>query len=460
MGIFDIFKNQKEEKSKSSKIKSLVLSNDELDFEGQFGETLHLLEKTNDNYFITGKAGTGKSTLLKCFKEASSKKIICLAPTGIAAINIGGQTIHSFFGFPPRALNEDDIYEKADKTLYKAIDTLIIDEISMVRADLLDAVDQFLCLNRVDSLPFGGVQVLFFGDIFQLQPVVRTIEEQKFFSSFYKSPYFFDAKVFDNLNYKIIDLKKVFRQKDPNFINILDSVRLNKIDNTQLTIINSRYQPNFLHTNSNQYITLTSTNQLATDINEYHLNLIVEEEFSFLAKIEGDFEKRSYPTDAVLSLKKGAQIMFVKNDFGKRWVNGTIGKISNIGDDFIEASVVENGHEYIYSVGQENWEIRRYRYDPNINKLSADIVGIFTQYPLKLAWAITIHKSQGLTFDNIVIDLGRGAFAHGQTYVALSRCTNLEGIILEKKVNWSDIIVDLPVRRFYSARFENYHEII
>ena len=428
---------------------------DSIDLRGNFGRTLELLEGTSDNYFITGKAGTGKSTLLQCFKEISNKSVVCLAPTGIAAVNIGGQTIHSFFKFPPRPLTEEDIYLSRFRDLYQAIDTLIIDEISMVRADLFDAIDKFLRKNRYQaSKPFGGVQIVIFGDIFQLQPVVTTIEEERYFSSYYQSPYFFDSKIYRQLDCRIIELDKVFRQTDIDFINLLDTIRLGNQNHIQLGKINSRYIPGFTSSDQDSTITLTSTNKIASEINKSKLNKIHEREYVFKGLITGRFKGKNLPTEPELRLKKGSQVMFVKNDSGKKWVNGTIGKVHNVGNEFIEVEIIDNDQKFVYSVEQEKWEILKYKFDYQKHKLSTEVIGSFIQYPLKLAWAITIHKSQGLTFDNVVIDMGNGAFAYGQTYVALSRCKKLEGITLKKKISHSDIRVDLPVKRFYESCFQ------
>lgn len=432
---------------------SFAREND-LDLSGDFGNVLDILNNTRKNYFVTGKAGTGKSTLLQVFVNNSNKKIVRLAPTGIAAVNIQGVTIHSFFRFPPRPLSSEDIKLSRHRELYSSLDTIIIDEVSMVRADLMDAIDQFMRINgKHKDKPFGGVQMLFFGDIFQLQPVVASEEEQKYFASYYKSPYFFDAKIFNALAYDIMDLKKVFRQEDKEFIGLLDAVRLESINDSQFSELNNRYIPDYWPSKDDKSITLTSTNKLAADMNEFRLNEISDREFTFMGTIEGEFPKRSLPTEMLLRLKRGAQVMFVKNDSNKRWVNGTIGHIKSIKDDFIEVEVINNGDKYNYPVDIVKWEVLKYKYDYYYHKIITEVVGTFTQYPIKLAWAITIHKSQGLTFDDVIIDLGSGAFAHGQTYVALSRCTNLDGIILKKKIYPSDIIVDYPVKRFYSSRF-------
>ena len=320
----------------------------------------------------------------------------------------------------------------------------------MIRADLMDAIDSFMRLNgkRAD-LPFGGVQMLFFGDIFQLQPVVKGKEQARYFSSYYRSPYFFDAKVFEWFDYEIIDLKRVYRQKDEKFIELLDAVRLGNIGEREIAEINRRYFPGFMPNKEQPYITLTNTNRLAAEMNEYQLGSITFPEHSFLGTIEGEFPRYSLPTEMTLRLKRDAQVMFVKNDRNRRWVNGTIGRIHDLDENHIKVEVSYGDEKYVFPVGIEEWEILKHKYDYHAHTLNTEVVGVFRQYPLKLAWAVTIHKSQGLTFDNVVIDLGSGAFAHGQTYVALSRFTNLDGIILKKRIRKSDIIVDYPVKRFY-----------
>ena len=398
-------------------------------------------------------AGTGKSTLLRHYANESQKRIALLAPTGIAAVNIQGQTIHSFFRFPPEPITSQHIHESRFKELYRALETIVIDEVSMVRADLMDGIDQMLRFNRGRPAdPFGGVQMLFFGDVFQLQPVVASDEEAKYFSSYYPSPYFFDAKVFEDDEFEIIDLQKVFRQKDIGFIGLLDSIRMNRAGNTELLAINSRHRPSLSDDESESMITLASTNVIVAEVNERQLARLTTPQFTYQGKIEGKFLRRSLPTEMNLSLKSGAQVMFVKNDTARRWVNGTIGKIIELAQDHVAVEVEEGGGNFTYDVPIATWEVRKHNLDYASHSITTDIVGSFSQYPLKLAWAVTVHQSQGLTFDDLVVDLGSGAFAHGQTYVALSRCTSFEGLILKTKVRQKDIIVDYAVSDFYRSR--------
>ena len=426
---------------------------DQIDLSGEFGNAFHLVNDSLESHFITGKAGTGKSTLLRHYANESQRRIALLAPTGIAAVNIQGQTIHSFFRFPPEPITSEHIHESRFKELYRALDTIVIDEVSMVRADLMDGIDQVLRLNRGrPGDPFGGVQMLFFGDVFQLQPVVASDEEAKYFSSYYRSPYFFDAKVFDEARFKIIDLQKVFRQKDLGFIGLLDAIRMNRAGDTQLRAINSRHRPNLSDDDSQSRITLASTNDMVAQVNNHHLSRLTSQQFSYLGRIEGKFPRKSLPTEMELRLKSGAQVMFVRNDMAHRWVNGTIGKIVELAEDHIAVQVEEGGGVFTFDVPVATWEVRKHPLDNANHSIRTEVVGSFTQYPLKLAWAVTIHKSQGLTFDDVVVDLGAGAFAHGQTYVALSRCTSFEGLILKTKVRRKDIIVDYAVSDFYRSR--------
>lgn len=417
----------------------------------EFENTFSLLENTNDCVFITGKAGTGKSTLLKYFVANTKKQVVVLAFTGVAALNIGGETIHSFFKFPLRPIMDSDIKERSNREIYKLIDTIVIDEVSMVRVDLLDAIDKFMRVNGRDiSKPFGGIQVVFFGDLFQLSPIVSSPQEAQYLASLYKSHWFFDANVLKSHPYKIIELTKVYRQKDATFITLLDSVRIGHFDNSHLNQINQRFQAKLTENTNSLIITLTSKNDIAAQINQAKLNLLSSPEFTYLGTIEGSFPERALPTDTVLKFKQGAQIMFVRNDVNRRWVNGTIGKIHSLDNDSIYVEITDNGNQSIYQVNIEKWEILKYKFDPIARRLETEVVGSFTQYPLRLAWAITIHKSQGLTFDNVIIDLGSGAFAHGQTYVALSRCTSYEGISLKTRIRRNDIRVDSEVNRYFS----------
>ncbi len=421
-----------------------------LNLSREFIDVLDQIEKTPFSYFITGRAGTGKSTLLQLFRKTSKKRIAVVAPTGIAALNVKGQTIHSFFGFPPKLVDPRELRKRRNHRLYKNIDVLVIDEISMVRADMIDYIDIFLRNNREVSLPFGGVQLLLFGDLFQLPPVVSSSFEKQYFSSHYPSPYFFSAFAFNNsgFQYHMIELRHVYRQEERNFINLLDNIRLNHIDYDDLAELNSRHvNPE----NDIKYLlTLTSTNSIANSINSRELNTLSTESFKYLSKISGNFSERNLPTDTILTLKKGAQVMFVKNDHQKQFVNGSIGQVSYLDNDIIKVIIEDiHGYEKEIEVVPHDWEMIKYEYNTDTNKLESKVTGVFTQYPLKLAWAITIHKSQGKTFDKIIVNLGRGAFEHGQTYVALSRCRTLNGIYLSKPITFKDILVDERVREYY-----------
>jgi ATP-dependent exoDNAse (exonuclease V) alpha subunit len=413
------------------------------------------LEKTDRSLFVTGKAGTGKSTLLQLFRNTTHKKVVVLAPTGVAALNVQGQTIHSFFGFPPRIITPSEANRKVARKdqlrLYRNLDVLIIDEISMVRADIMDGIDIFLRVNRENYRPFGGVQVVFFGDLFQLPPVVtRDPVESAYFRDYYASAYFFSAKVFQEVDFKMetLELRKVYRQESRHFLRLLEAVRTNKIDYDDLEDLNERHQPNF--TASEGYITLSARNITAEKINQRELLQLSEPEFSFIATVQGSFDPALYPTDFGLRLRKGAQVMFVRNDLEERqFVNGTIGKIHVIDRDNIVVETEDiDGKKRKIQVSKAQWEIIRYK-STATGSLETESVGSFTQYPLKLAWAITIHKSQGKTFDKLLLDLGGGAFEHGQLYVALSRCRTLEGIVLRQKIRFQDVITDERVVDYY-----------
>lgn len=437
---------------------SVLASGEALDVSGEFKQAYELLNNSSKNFFVTGKAGTGKSTLLRYFVENTHKTVAIVAPTGIAAINVGGFTINSFFMFKPQALREEDIqrvYTRGD--LYTSLDTLIIDEISMVRSDMMNGIDKFLRLNRGKSGPFGGVQVIAFGDVFQLPPVVTTKEETKYMEDYFGSKYFFDAPVFRKHHIHAINLKKVFRQKDKEFIELLDSVRMEKATAKQLEKFNERHIPDFTPPEDEFYITLSSRKKDAGAINKQQLGLLDEELFEHEAVITGQFKASAYPTSKHLQLKPGAQVMFVKNDTDKRWVNGTIGRVDRIDDETVYVAIVseDSGVEQVVDVGLETWEVIGYDYDKESKKLTVIVVGTFKQYPLRLAWAITIHKSQGLTFDNVIVDLGKdGAFDYGQTYVALSRCTTFEGLVLARELRHKDIAVDPLVLRFYTQNVD------
>ncbi|MEM5793068.1 MAG: AAA family ATPase [Candidatus Aenigmatarchaeota archaeon] len=417
----------------------------EIEINEKFRECLHLMENTRKNVFITGRAGTGKSTLLNYFRERTKKKAVVLAPTGVAAINVNGQTIHSFFRLKPDVnLNSIKKLKGGERELYRKLECIVIDEISMVRADLLDCVDKFLRLNRDIDKPFGGIQMIFFGDLYQLPPVVRG-KEKEAFKKYYKSQYFFDSKVFKNFEIEFVELEKIYRQTDQKFIELLNSIRNNTISEEQLKIINERVDPDFKIPKDQLYVQLTTTNDLATRINDSELSKIKKPLHEFEGKIKGDFGEQYLPTDVILRLKAGSQIMLVNNDPDGRWVNGTVGKITEIDDDYIEVELIDG---FKVEVGRYTWKVSEVFYNQDTDMIESRTIGSFTQYPIKLAWAITIHKSQGKTFDRVAIDLGRGAFTPGQVYVALSRCKTLDGIVLRKPISKKHIFLDWKIVNF------------
>lgn len=416
-----------------------------LEITEEFQQAFDLMDKTNKCAYITGKAGTGKSTLLTYFRKKTKKNIIILSPTGIAAINVEGTTIHSFFRFAPQLIKKNDISKDYNRReLFNKIETIVIDEISMVRADLLDAIDYSLQINRGIDKPFGGVQMIFFGDLYQLPPVVVGKDLLDYFEENFGGYFFFNAKVFDNISFDYIELQKIFRQKDEIFKNILNNIRENKVTNNDLSLLNQRFDLNHSYKVDDISLTLSTTNKIAEDINRERMYNLPTQEYYYDASITGKFETSSFPTESRLTLKKGAQVMMLKNDSEKRWVNGSLGKIKNLSDFEIEVEIDET----TYTIERATWESIEYQYNKEEKKIEAIVTGSFTQYALKPAWAITIHKSQGQTFDSVIINLGAGAFAHGQTYVALSRCTSLEGITLKTKVRSQDIILDPKVAKF------------
>jgi len=425
-----------------------ILKNGKIEFNDQFQKALDLMEKTSRNVFVTGRAGTGKSTLLNYFRAKTKKKVAVLAPTGVAAVNIEGQTVHSFFGFKPDAtISKIKKLSGERKNLYRNIDAIIIDEISMMRADLLDCVDKFLRLNGKDkNLPFGGVQMVFIGDLYQLPPVI-TSREKDIFKKQYETGYFFSSNVFKNFDMDFVELEKIYRQKDQKFVDILNSIRNNSVEPEDLALLNKKFNPDFDPKTDDFYVYLVPTNDLAKKINEGYLAKVEGKAFYFKGGIEGDFDEKYLPTDLNLALKIGSQVMLLNNDPQGRWINGSIGKIVEVEDEkgFILVEFEDGRNEVVVPYA---WSIYNYSYNKDANSLETEIAGSFKQYPLKLAWALTIHKSQGKTFEKVIIDMGRGAFAHGQTYVALSRCTALGGLILKKEIKKSHIFIDWKVVQF------------
>lgn len=412
-------------------------------------DLLDEMENGSENLFISGRAGTGKSTVLQHFVRHTDKSVAVVAPTGIAAVNVRGQTIHSFFKFPPRLLVPSSVRGRNTKLL-KKLEILIIDEISMVRADLMDAIDIALRKSRREYKPFGGVKLLMFGDLYQLPPVVRNGPERDYLEQTYQSPYFFSANVwFEARLPHLRQLKHIHRQTDTEFIRLLNALREQSFDKDDLRVLNTRYQA--VKEDEHFYITLTSTNALARTINLKSLNKIKEKIYNYQARVKNDFDHRLFPTNEILSLKVGAQVMCIKNDLEGRYVNGTIGIVRELMPDKILVEVEMYGEKDVVEIEKTEWERIKYTIeeDDGVPKIKSKVIGKFTQYPLKLAWATTIHKSQGKTYEKCVIDLGRGAFAHGQTYVALSRCRTLDGIILKRELRPRDIIIDDRVADFY-----------
>lgn len=403
----------------------------------------NLLETTNDNYYVTGKAGTGKSVLLQYFVENSGKRIVVVAPTGVAALNVGGQTIHSLFKMPFEIDLKNIKVDYKLREILRNIDTVVIDEVSMVRVDLMEAISRKLQIARNNEEPFGGVQMVMFGDLYQLPPVVSDGELDRYFKHNFDGYYFFNAKSIKESGLNIYELSNIFRQKDPEFKKILNSIRYGSIKESELTELNKRTK---VAKPASGFVTLAGHNATVSAINHKKLAELPNEEKVYEAEIWGNITESSFPTESKLRLKVGAQVMILKNDNEKprRWVNGTLGVVTKLNNEVVKVSI--DGVEH--TILPASWDKIQYAYNPEERELTKKIVSSFKQLPIRLAWAITIHKSQGQTYQSVAIDLSDGAFAHGQTYVALSRCVSLEGLYLDSQIRRDDIIVDPDIIEF------------
>ena len=421
---------------------ALNLSGSKVRLSPEQKDLFNKFEATSNNMFITGKAGTGKSVLLQYMKQNTRKRVAILAPTGLAALNVGAQTINSLFKLPLKYIPLGSLkLDPAVAEVLMHIDAIIIDEASMVRADVLDAIDSLLSQARKNQYPFGGAQIVLFGDVYQLPPVVDNSDQRMFFTDRTGGYYFFDAQVWAKASFRTYELNGVFRQKDEEFISLLNAVRTGDITPGLLAKLNTRVTKNVPREN---ILTLATTNNVVSGINSKHLQSLRSKEYSFKASIIGSMATAVQPTETILRLKKGAQVMLIKNDKAKRWANGSIGRIYSCDSDIVRVEL--NGR--LYTVAPETWKTIEYAYDSIADAVIELTTSSFTQLPIKLAWAVTIHKAQGQTLDDVIIDFAQGTFAHGQAYVALSRCVSFARLYLTRPINAADIIVDRRVAAF------------
>ncbi len=401
---------------------------------------LDYVREGEGHLFITGRAGTGKSTLLRCLGQLNPDEMAIVAPTGLAAVNVGGQTIHSFFGFPPRLIRPDDIRRSRNGRVMRRLKLLVIDEVSMVRSDMMWAIDQSLRLNRGRPRePFGGLRLVLFGDLHQLPPVVQEAEVAEHLDSTFGGPFFFSLPTLrEGSGTALLELTQVFRQRDEELLRVLNRIRDGEADEDSSGVLNSRVHPIRTLAQGDAYVILTPTNAAAQRINMAYLDALPGAAQAYQAGITGEFGANAHPTDTTLVLKQGAKVIMLRNDADRRWVNGTVARVSRVEEKRVWIEVAGKEHE----IEPASWESRRYAYDQVEQKIVETIAGTFKQFPIRLAWALTIHKSQGLTLDQVYIDLGRGTFAHGQAYVALSRCRTLEGLALARPLKPADIMFD------------------
>lgn len=395
------------------------------------------------NLFLTGRAGTGKTTMLRKFLASAGDRAIVLAPTGVAAMNAGGQTIHSFFKFPPRLIEPGDVKRLRSTRLIKAIDTLIIDEISMVRADMLDAIDRSLKLNRASKRPFGGVRMILSGDLHQLPPVVSG-EEAPILQERYGGSYFFNAPAFREAEFALLALKHVFRQEEPRFLALLGALRTGRVTPNDEAVLRGLVSDKSAVEASETHVVLTPNNANAYRINQARLDMLATRSKTYPADVQGQFDEKTYPTEADLELKEGARVMLIRNDPEGRWVNGSLATV----EGFSARGVLVSIDDHVYEIEPAAWEKYRYELDPETKKVKREVVGTFKQVPLRLAYAVTIHKAQGLTLDRVFIDFDSGMFAHGQAYVAFSRARSLEGLSISRELRPRDLVLDREAFNF------------